>query len=427
MVYQSGKDDCGKAVVRNMAVLVFGEDDFQILPLREACRDFLSIRCALQNIGIQCIPYAIESLDFVRKEQLPGIAQIKNGNKAHFVVVRKIGRKVLVDDPEFGTYSIKRDEFQQVFMGKMLLMNTKGEKPDRPHLKLFSRGDNFLFALCFLVQFFSLFLGIFFMGEEETLIFSILFLLFYAIGVGFLFLLYHRVRKRLTREVFLPFLRESRQSSDAPILGRVLDAEVRKAYSLVLYGVFLLNLLAMFASNGLFYSLLAVLGVLLSLSSVLLRRETNRTRRFCSLKETSYLSLLGTSNRNNDALFLESEKKASVFLGIRTATGLLKVALVALVILSYMLVYKLTGLDFFLFGLFLTLGVGQIAEKLSETYLDDSLEARDINALSRSLPLFLLKSRFLVGYTNRTKGGSFGDARNTNSGLSRQDEGKEGT
>ena len=427
MVYQSGKDDCGKAVVRNMAVLVFGEDDFQILPLREACRDFLSIRCALQNIGIQCIPYAIESLDFVRKEQLPGIAQIKNGNKAHFVVVRKIGRKVLVDDPEFGTYSIKRDEFQQVFMGKMLLMNTKGEKPDRPHLKLFSRGDNFLFALCFLVQFFSLFLGIFFMGEEETLIFSILFLLFYAIGVGFLFLLSLRVRKRLTREVFLPFLRESRQSSDAPILGRVLDAEVRKAYSLVLYGVFLLNLLAMFASNGLFYSLLAVLGVLLSLSSVLLRRETNRTRRFCSLKETSYLSLLGTSNRNNDALFLESEKKASVFLGIRTATGLLKVALVALVILSYMLVYKMTGLDFFLFGLFLTLGVGQIAEKLSETYLDDSLEARDINALSRSLPLFLLKSRFLVGYTNRTKGGSFGDARNTNSGLSRQDEGKEGT
>ena len=265
------------------------------------------------------------------------------------------------------------------------------------------------------------------MGEEETLIFSILFLLFYAIGVGFLFLLSLRVRKRLTREVFLPFLRESRQSSDAPILGRVLDAEVRKAYSLVLYGVFLLNLLAMFASNGLFYSLLAVLGVLLSLSSVLLRRETNRTRRFCSLKETSYLSLLGTSNRNNDALFLESEKKASVFLGIRTATGLLKVALVALVILSYMLVYKMTGLDFFLFGLFLTLGVGQIAEKLSETYLDDSLEARDINALSRSLPLFLLKSRFLVGYTNRTKGGSFGDARNTNSGLSRQDEGKEGT
>ncbi len=427
MVYQSGKDDCGKAVVRNMAVLVFGEDDFQILPLREACRDFLSIRRALQNIGIQCIPYAIESLDFVRKEHLPGIAQIKNGNKAHFVVVRKIGRKVLVDDPEFGTYSIKRDEFQQVFMGKMLLMNTKGEKPDRPHLKLFSRGDNFLFTLCFLVQFFSLFLGIFFMGEEETLIFSILFLLLYAIGVGFLFLLSLRVRKRLTREVFLPFLRESRQRSDAPILGRVLDAEVRKAYSLVLYGVFLLNLLAMFASNGLFYSLLAVLGVLLSLSSVLLRRETNRTRRFCSLKETSYLSLLGTSNRNNDALFLESEKKASVFLGIRTATGLLKVALVALVILSYMLVYKMTGLDFFLFGLFLTLGVGQIAEKLSETYLDDSLEARDINALSRSLPLFLLKSRFLVGYTNRAKGGSFGDARNTNSGLSRQDEGKEGT
>ena len=385
MVYQSEKDDCGKAVVRNMAVLVFGEDDFQILPLREACRDFLSIRRALQNIGIQCIPYAIESLDFVRKEQLPGIAQIKNGNKAHFVVVRKIGRKVLVDDPEFGTYSIKRDEFQHVFMGKMLLMNTKGEKPDKPHLKLFSRGDNFLFLLSL------------------------------------------RVRKRLTREVFLPFLRESRQSSDAPILGRVLDAEVRKAYYLVLYGVFLLNLLAMFASNGLFYSLLAVLGVLLSLSSVLLRRETNRTRRFCSLKETSYLSLLGTSNRNNDALFLESEKKASVFLGIRTATGLLKVALVALVILSYMLVYKMTGLDFFLFGLFLTLGVGQIAEKLSETYLDDSLEARDINALSRSLPLFLLKSRFLVGYTNRTKGGSFGDARNTNSGLSRQDEGKEGT
>ena len=80
MVYQSGKDDCGKAVVRNMAVLVFGEDDFQILPLREACRDFLSIRRALQNIGIQCIPYAIESLDFVRKEQLPGIAQIKNEN-----------------------------------------------------------------------------------------------------------------------------------------------------------------------------------------------------------------------------------------------------------------------------------------------------------------------------------------------------------
>ena len=95
MVYQSGKDDCGKAVVRNMAVLVFGEDDFQILPLREACRDFLSIRRALQNIGIQCIPYAIESLDFVRKEQLPGIAQIKMGTRRILSSLGKSAEKSL--------------------------------------------------------------------------------------------------------------------------------------------------------------------------------------------------------------------------------------------------------------------------------------------------------------------------------------------
>ena len=421
MVYQTDCSGCGKAVVRDMAVLAYEDEAFQVLPLKEDCRDFHSIRTALMEIGIECLPYAIKSLDLVRKEQLPAIAQIRNDDRLHFVVVRRIGRRILVDDPEFGTYSLKKEEFLSDFTGMMLLFKTKGKKPERPRISLFGWRDYLLFLAIFLLQFATLFPAIYFMGEGKTLIYSTILLSLYAVFAGLGFYLMLRTRKRLTREVFLPYLKKTRVREDGPLLSKIIDAEMPKAYSIIQYGILLGILLTMFAFNGLFFASLAVLGSLLGLLSFFLGRETNYARRYCARRERRYFDLLGQSLADNDDVFLQSEKKALSHAGSQVTVLILKTVIVGLCILSYMFISGNMGLNFFLFNLFLTMAISQTSEKLLKTYLDDSLESRDINSLSYPLPSFLLNMKLSVGYTSKKNGGGSVHGRKKDPRLSGQD------
>ena len=421
MVYQTDCSGCGKAVVRDLAVLAYEDDCFQVLTVKEECRDFHSIRLALAEIGIECLPYAIKSLDLVRREQLPAIAQVRNEDSFHFVVVRKIGRRILVDDPEFGTYYLKKEEFLQDFTGMMLLFGTKGKPPAKPRVGMFGWRDYLLFSLTFVLQFVSLFLAIYFMGEGTTLVFSTILLSLYALFSGLGFLIAMRIRKRLTSEIFLPYLKKTRVKEDGPLLARILNAEVNKAYSLVQYGVLLGILLTMFSSNGLFFSALAILGAVLGILSFLLERETNYARRYCAKREKRYFALLGKSLADNDDIFLQSERKATSQANSRAALTILRGVIVGLCILCYMFASDIMGLNFFLFNLFLTLAISQTSEKLLKTYLDDSLESRDINSLSYPLPSFLLNMKLSLGYTNKKNGGGAIHGRKKDSRLSGQD------
>lgn len=428
MVYQTSRDDCGKAVVRDLAVLLYQDDAYQVMPLKEECRDFQSIRLALDSIGLTFLSYEIKSLERVHPEQLPAIAQMKTDAGFHFVVVRRIGRKVLVDDPEFGTYTLSKDDFLGEFSGKMLLKQTVGRKPAKPSLSLFRKGEIALFLLAFVLQFLALFFAIYLLGSEKTLPFSTLALLLYALFAFLTFLLAMRVRKRLTRMVFLPYLSKTRQERDGPLLASILDGEVGKVYSLVNYGVFLSILLTIFSFNGVFFAFLAILGTVLGMVSFALNRDTNATRRYCARRENRYFSLLRTSTKNYDDVFLDSERKAERYITYRGLLSLLRMAIIALAILLYMLfVDEGLVLNFFLFHFFLTLAVSHTTEKLLKTYLDDSLESRDINSLSYPLPSFLLNLELSLGYTNRKNGGSSTDGRKKNPRLSRQDEREKGS
>lgn len=414
MVYQTGQQDCGKAVVRNMAVLLFRDDSFQVLPLKEDCQDFYSMRKELERIGLLFVPYEIKSIDLVRKEQLPAVAQVRRGEGTHFVVVRRIGRRILLDDPEFGTYFLTKEEFLAEFLGKMLLKKTIGRIPKKPRISFFSKLDVCLFFLVFLAQFVSLFSAVFFMGEEKTLILSTVLLACYGVFAFLGFLLSLAVRRRMTKAIFLPYLQKTRVAGDGPILSAILDREVSKALTLVNYGVLLGILLTMFSFNGIFFAFLGILGVLMGAMGSLLQKETNYSKRYCARKEAHYFWLLGKSNTNHDDVFLDSERMAARYLTSRAFLSVLKSGVVGLAILTFMLFSEMQGLNFFLFNAFVTLGIGRTTERLVHNYVDDHLECRDINSLSFPLPSFLLNIELSLGYTNRKNGGADRNGRKKN-------------
>lgn len=405
MVYQSTTGGCGKACVRDLLCLVFQEEAFSVQALSSPCEDFLEIRTELEKNGLTYLPYEIRSLDLVRKEQLPAIAQTYEDGKAHFVVVRRIwNKKVLVDDPAYGTYKLSMDRFLSVFAFRMLLKKTVGSKPCKPRLTLLKRSELALFVLFFLLQLASLLFMVYGLGRSETLPFSLLALVFFGVQMlAFLLFLSH-VRRRLDDDILLPFVEDSREERDALLISSLLDAELKKVTAFFAYGEWVLLLLGLFATNGIFYTLLALLGVLFAVLDVLSGPERNRVSMDCQKEEARYFRSLGGRGGPKKEHFLNSQKMASRYLTSRLLLRAAEIAILSSAVLGEMFLEGRDGVNFFLFSFFLAVGVWQGTGKLLSNYLEDAAFRTTVNALSRPLPAFLLKRKLALGYTT-TKGG----------------------
>ncbi len=408
MVYQTETMDCGKACVRDVLYLAYEDEAFRVASLTERCETFGEILRELKRFGLDYVAYEADVRDGLDKENLPAIALTEQAGKAHFVVLRKVTKRVvLLDDPEFGEIRLTQEEFRQVFRHRLLLREGKGSRPACPRVRYFRKREILAFGLLFLLLLASSVLAFHALGNSESLVLSLAGFVSFLLCLGLLFLALQRTRRRFDSDYFLPFLEFSRDRRDAAFLGRYLDGKIRTVVDMVAYSLVLFLLLLLIVANGTFYILVGVLGLLFALFAPLERRERNRVNRSCSIQEEGYLASLKGRGADEKG-FLVSRKKASGYLTRRVLFQLSKHGIVAMVILAFMAIDGQAGLNYFFFAFFLAFSVETSASRLFLAGNDET-EERLLNSLSASFPAFLLKKQLLFRYNRRKEANGDGD------------------
>ena|GEM_PF-858745 len=423
MSYQVQKDDCGKAVVRELLTTVFKDDAFQTRNLISDCKNFKSIREELERNECKYTSYEVEDVAYLSKNQLPCIAQVMNGDAAHFVMIKKISKKdVSIFDPQFGNYSLSLDEFSQVFLNKVLLKDTIGKKPDVLSTDIFKKSEKVLYFILFVLESASLCLLFSSTNITGGFIFSIVMAVVFLSFILIQNVFNSMVRKRLDIELMIPYLRVSKNKEDYSHLSSLVNESIGKMSKSVSYAAICVGVIFLIFMNSLYMSLLTLISLSFSFLRFPLEYKRNYTNRYCSIHEGVFLNELG----KNDDVALSHYQKAK-----RAALGLVSLILAswvleAIALISIILIRMVTvdgmhlNVFVFYFGLAMSLSVN--LRQLYSALLGDHKRIRAINSLSYDLGVFLLKSKIKLDYTIKADEGVIDrNERKARVGLSRQD------
>lgn len=87
----------------------------------------LDMKLYLDSIGLVSDGFQI-SLEKIRQVGVPGITLVNFDGYLHFVVIKGMNNdKVILGDPSRGTITMEYEEFQQYYMGVVLLVRNKAE------------------------------------------------------------------------------------------------------------------------------------------------------------------------------------------------------------------------------------------------------------------------------------------------------------
>ncbi len=406
MVYQSKESDCGKACVRNLLVLNYGDEVYSWTELDGECSDFYEIREELGRFGLTYEPFHVDDLEELEKGRFPLIAQIAVNDVFHFVVVTKMTKKkVCIEDPDFGEYELSMNEFLSVFTGQMLLKSTKGKKPQPIKLKFLKKSEVAIYVILFLLEFFSLFFAFYLMPQQSSSFLTLILMVFSLIVILVQNIVNIQVRKRLNKRILVPYLQLSKNESDAAPLARILDQRIQTASNLVSYSVLALLLLCIFVSNGLMFALSAVIAIFLGVSKTLDKSDENLAKRNCTINEFRFFKSLREDERTNEKHFHLAEKAAGSMMMKKALYGGLEMLLYAALVFAMMYLSGTFSLNYFIFYFAMLMMMSKAANNLSSTFLEDDMMAKDVNSLSVSFPSFLMKGKLPLGYTNMTTDG----------------------
>ena len=403
MVYQSDKNQCGKAVVRTILVIHNEDENFQTSILESDCSNFLEIRDELERNGLFYSGYEIKRVELIEKRKLPAIAQIKNGEKDHFVVIKKITKKkVKIFDPEYGDIDFKHDEFLSIYSGNILLKEHESEKKKVKRLSLLKRKEKLLYGLIFLIETISM--AVFLLTLNENIpLFSMISLFMAIIAVFLQFILNTKVRKRLNKEIFIPYMNLTKNKVDFFSLSKIFDLEVKRFSNIVSYSVLLLNLLFLFTANGIYVFLIAIVSCILALIEFMTKKETNKVTRYCSIKEDTYLNMLSTDPFNASKYFMLASEKSNKLLLNKVVMTIFETIVLTLFIILQMFLVNSFSIANFLVLFFLSFSLIRVSKSVLSSYLDESEEVKKINSLSFPLEKFFSNDA-LLSYTNNRGG-----------------------
>ncbi len=409
MVYQSKESDCGKACVRNLLVLNYRDDVYSWTELLSECSDFYQIREELLRFDLTYEPYQVDDLSELDKARFPAIAQIEANDMLHFVVITKMTKKrVYIQDPDFGVYDLSLDEFRNVFTGRMMLRSTIGKKPPAIKLKFLTKGEVAIYVIIFILEFVSLFFAFYLMPQESSSFLTLILMVVSLVVILMQNLANIRIRRRLDKRILVPYLLISRDERDAEPLSRVLDLRIKTASNLVSYSVLALLLVCIFVSNGLMFSMSALIAVFLGISKTLSRNDDNIAKRNCTMYEYKFYKSLREDEEAQKDYFSYAEKSASSLLVKKALFGALEMLLYAALVFAMMYLSSSFSLNYFIFYFAMLMSLSKSSANISAAFLEDDQMAKDINSLSVSFPSFLMKGKLPLGYTNRTNQSTYG-------------------
>lgn len=411
MIYQNSFDDCGRAAVRNYLSYIRKDSSFENIFIRDKLQDFLSIKEELKFHNVEVEGRFEGDLKNINKKNYPFILQVLYDSKrTHFLlIVKRIGNKFKVIDSEFGIYYLNIEELKLITTGRVLITK-KIEKENNFANKVyfFTKAEIFLYTLLFIFQatilstlFYYISSDIMFEIKIGMIVFSFL-LLFCQV------LLNKFARKRMDKDILIPFLKESKSFLDYASLSELLTLNINRMSSIVSYGITCVLTLMIFISNGEFVFLLGLTSIAFTLLFYAFKNQYCKMNRDCSLKEEKMKNNLNINNFEKD--FYEARSIASTFEEGTIACTILEALVLSLFTVLEMGFGEKFSLNFYLFYLFLGLSFTVMFYKLLINIFDLSKIRTKINSLSIPLDIYV-KSFFHLVYNNSVRNGGFSNGR----------------
>ena len=137
MYLQNGEGNCAKACIINVLIDQFKDEKMALTYVDPSIKDLLSIKKELNKHSLNYKGYEVDSLSEITEDNLPAVCHINYGRNDHFVLLKKIGKKtVTIIDPDNGVIKLKKDEFLNVFLRRILLKESS-VKDERNNLNFF--------------------------------------------------------------------------------------------------------------------------------------------------------------------------------------------------------------------------------------------------------------------------------------------------
>lgn len=405
MVYQSLNDDCGKACVRNVLCMLFKDDYYATQLLTSSCNDFYSIRSELERFDIKYVSYEVKDLSVISKKRLPGIAQVNHGGRTHFVVVESItNRRVNVLDPQFGKLSLKMEEFKEVFLGRIILKDGVGEKPDILKGRMLKISDNLAYLFCFISECLSFAGMVLFSGMEDAFSYSLFASLLLLVFILLQNYLNVTILHRLEKEFLIPYMKMSKDSSDFMILSKILHTETAKRSKVVSYGVVLFAITFLLILNSYYLSFLTLISLIFTFLRSPLLDEKNKINRYCSLQEIIFVEKIKTEEEIALEAFKKAKMKSYRYLFIIVATWVIEIAILLVFIMMELSILDRFNMNLIVYYLGLMMTFSFTSRKILAIVSDNHEEICSINRLSYPLSVFLLKENLNLKYNRKNKG-----------------------
>lgn len=418
MVYQESEKTCGKAVVRNVLALVFRNENYLTANLSSECQDFYAMRKEMENYHLLYASYQVKDLWSIEKRKFPVIAQVKLEGKGHFVLVKKLSRKkVYLMDPQYGEYTLKKKEFQECFTGMAMLFEGKGEKVKLPSHRIVPTGYNLGYLGIALGEIIDLFCLLFLAQGKDNYVYGIIFGSILLILSLFQNLLNTSLRKKLDKEVLLPYMKAYQNPKDFSLLSKYIRDTIKRMSNTVSFLSLSMGFLMILFLNHYTLSFLALVSFLFLFLRFPLEEERRATLRYCSLEESKFLNQLKT--KGSEKHFLLARKKASKLLSEIVSFYVLEAMVLLVLILFGLSLEDILTLDMFLFYFGLMSAFSVALNSLFQALYENKERLCAYNGLSHPLSSFLLKEKVELAYTKEAKKKGRKDGKTeTHTGLS---------
>ncbi len=411
MIYQNSFDDCGRAVTRNYLSYVRKNSYYENVFIKDKLQDFLSIKEELYQYNVLVEGRLEGDLKRIDKKNYPFILQVLYEDKrTHFLlVVKRIGNKFKVIDSEFGTYYLNIDEIRMISTGRVLI--TKKIQKDmcvKNKICFFSKMEIFLYALLFVLQASTLSTLFYYISSDILFEIKIGMIVFSFLLLFFQVLLNKLSRKRMDKDILIPYLKDSKSFVDYASLSELLSMNINRMSSIVSYGITCVLTLMIFISNGEFVFLLGLTSIAFTFLFYAFKNQYCKMNRDCSLKEERMKNNLNDKDFEND--FYEARSIASTFEEGTIACTILEALVLSLFTVLEMGFGERFSLNFYLFYLFLGLSFTVMFYKLLINIFDMSKIRTKINSLTLPLDIYV-KSFFHLVYNNSVRKGGFSNGR----------------
>lgn len=179
MLRQNNDHDCGVAVSKMMLALHHKNVNFLRLKTTKNLNDFLKIKQFCGEYGLELQGRKISSYEDFYKIKTPIIVQTNNNDKYHFLIIKRKGKKYIINDPGFGTYKTTSEQLVKEMTGYFLeVVNPKGShyhlKEEEMINSPLKRGPLFGFISCHVLSLCMLFLSFMIFNRPETIHYSII-------------------------------------------------------------------------------------------------------------------------------------------------------------------------------------------------------------------------------------------------------------